>query len=67
MWIKRARFAKITRKVSQAMSQVMMRRHAHNPQYRLTTRDFLRRRFVRIYPVLFCALVLTFVRFDFEG
>ncbi|MFD1559285.1 acyltransferase family protein [Paraburkholderia silviterrae] len=39
-------------------SQAM--RLAHNPQYRLDARDFLWRRFVRIYPVLFCALLLTF-------
>jgi peptidoglycan/LPS O-acetylase OafA/YrhL len=35
-------------------------RFAHHPQYRLDARDFLWRRFVRIYPVLFCALLLTF-------
>jgi len=35
-------------------------RLARNPQYRLDGRDFLWRRFVRIYPVLFCALLLTF-------
>jgi len=32
-----------------------------NPQYRLDTREFLLRRFVRIYPALVAALVLTFV------
>jgi peptidoglycan/LPS O-acetylase OafA/YrhL len=36
-------------------------RLARNPLYRLDWRDFLVRRFVRIYPVLFCALVLTFL------
>jgi peptidoglycan/LPS O-acetylase OafA/YrhL len=35
-------------------------RLARNPQYRLDARDFLWRRFIRIYPVLFCALLLTF-------
>jgi peptidoglycan/LPS O-acetylase OafA/YrhL len=35
-------------------------RLAHHPQYRLNGRAFLWRRFVRIYPVLFCALLLTF-------
>ncbi|WP_321905355.1 acyltransferase family protein [Paraburkholderia tropica] len=34
-------------------------RLACNPQYRLDAQDFLWRRFVRIYPVLFCALLLT--------
>lgn len=34
-------------------------RLAHNPQYRINGRDFLWRRFVRIYPVLFFALLLT--------
>ncbi|MEM5312081.1 acyltransferase [Paraburkholderia sp. JHI869] len=33
---------------------------AHNPQYRLDAREFLLRRFIRIYPVLLCALLLTF-------
>lgn len=31
------------------------------PQYTLYTWDFLRRRFVRIYPILLAALILTFV------
>ncbi|TDG03103.1 acyltransferase [Paraburkholderia guartelaensis] len=35
-------------------------RLARNPQYRLDAREFLLRRFIRIYPVLFCALLLTF-------
>ncbi len=37
------------------------KRLAANPLYRLDARDFLLRRFIRIYPVLFFALVLTFV------
>lgn len=35
-------------------------RLARNPLYRLDAREFLLRRFIRIYPVLFFALVLTY-------
>ena len=41
-------------------------RLARHPHYRLDTHDFLWRRFVRIYPVLFCALLLTWALDDFS-
>ncbi|CAG9224185.1 Acyl_transf_3 domain-containing protein [Paraburkholderia tropica] len=41
-------------------------RLARNPQYPLDAHDFLWRRFVRIYPVLFCALLLTWALDNFS-
>ncbi|HEY4801608.1 MAG TPA: acyltransferase, partial [Paraburkholderia sp.] len=42
-------------------------RLARNPLYRLDAGDFLLRRFIRIYPVLFCALLLTFALDSFSA
>lgn len=42
-------------------------RFARNPLYRLDAGDFLLRRFIRIYPVLFCALLLTFALDSFSA
>ncbi|MEM5330020.1 acyltransferase [Paraburkholderia sp. JHI2823] len=42
-------------------------RLARNPLYRLDAGDFLLRRFIRIYPVLFCALMLTFALDSFSA
>src|SRR6516225_6215938 len=42
-------------------------RLARNPLYQLDAGDFLLRRFIRIYPVLFCALLLTFALDSFSA
>ncbi|CAD6510247.1 hypothetical protein LMG27952_00358 [Paraburkholderia hiiakae] len=42
-------------------------RLARNPLYRLDAGDFLLRRFIRIYPVLFFALLLTFALDSFSA